>query len=89
MTKEDPPKYDVEGWLTLIDRAEYLDKTVKLRRGGSVAVRNFPTVCPDDALGLFADLEATDANDPEYPEMVELAQTIFDNHFGDQIEAVE
>ena len=89
MTEEGQPEYDVEAWLRLIGREEYIDKTARLSKGGSVAVRNFPTVCPDAALEMFTDLEATPPDDPEFPDMVELARTIFDRHFGAQIESVE
>lgn len=89
MSNAEQPVHDVESWLTKIDRAEFLDKKVITKKHGRVAVRNFPAVCPDAAIEVFAGLDGTDPQDPEYPEMVEAAQFIFDRHFGDQIESVE
>ncbi len=89
MGESGQPEYNLEHWLEIIGRSDYLTKTVSLRRGGSVAVRNFPTVCPEGALGIFAELEATSPQDHEYGDMVAVAQLMFDNHFGDQIAAVD
>ncbi len=89
MSRAEQPDYDVESWLAIIDRSEYINRSMRLRAGGSVAVRNFPTVCSADAVAMFADLEATDPSDPDFPDMVEVAKAIFDRHIGKQVVAVE
>jgi hypothetical protein len=93
MSNEHPKQPESEGliWLRRIGREDYAERLTTLKDGSSLRGEDFLDVCRVHAMPVLQELDELEAenpegfaDDPDYIETVEVAQSFFDSYFGDK-----